>query len=138
MKRARFAIALTLAGLLGGALVWMAIGGSLETYAGPGQVRLNGDTYRLNAVVSPGSPTNAAEQAISAEGVRFTVHDQDDASKRVEVLYRGIVPDTFKDGREVVVTGTMEGGTFVARRDTLLTKCPSKFEGKKSPELEPS
>lgn len=138
MKRARFAIALTLAGLLGGALVWLAIGGSLETYAGPAQVKLNGDTYRLNGVVSAGSPANAAEQAISAEGVRFTVQDQEEPGKRVEVLYRGIVPDTFKDGREIVVTGTMEAGTFVARRDTLLTKCPSKFEGKKSPEREPA
>lgn len=138
MKRARFAIALTLAGLLGGALVWLAIGGSLETYAGPAQVKLNGDTYRLNGVVSAGSPSNAAEQAISAEGVRFTVQDQEEPGKRVEVLYRGIVPDTFKDGREIVVTGTMEAGTFVARRDTLLTKCPSKFEGKKSPEREPA
>ena len=137
MKRARFAIALTLAGLLGGALVWMAIGGSLETYAGPSQVKLNGDTYRLNGVVSTGSPANAAEQAISTEGVRFTVQDQDEPGKRVEVLYHGIVPDTFKDGREIVVTGTMQAGTFVARRDTLLTKCPSKFEGKKSPEREP-
>ncbi len=126
-----------MAGLLGGALVWMAIGGSLETYAGPAKVKLDGGTYRLNGLVSTGSPANAAEQAISTDGVRFTVQDQDDASKRVEVLYHGIVPDTFQDGREIVVTGTMEGGTFVARRDTLLTKCPSKFEGKKSPEREP-
>ena len=133
MKRARFAIALSLAALLGGALVWMAIGGSLETYAGPAQVKLGGDTYRLNAIVSPGAPANAAEQALSAEGVRFTVQDQDDASKTVQILYRGIVPDTFQVGREIVVTGKMEGATFVGKRDTLLTKCPSKFEEKKSP-----
>lgn len=138
MKKARFAIALSLAGLLGGALVWMAIGGSLETYAGPSQVKLNGDTYRLNGVVSPGAPTDAAAQAISSDGVRFTIHDQEDATKTVEILYRGVVPDTFKDGREIVVTGKMDGGTFVAKRDTLLTKCPSKFEGKKSPEREPT
>lgn len=138
MKRARFAIALSLAALLGGALIWMAIGGSLETYAGPAQVKLGGDTYRLNAIVSPGAPTNAAEQALSAEGVRFTVQDQDDASKTVQILYRGIVPDTFQVGREIVVTGAMEGGTFVGKRDTLLTKCPSKFEEKKSPANEPA
>ena len=133
MKRARFAIALSLAALLGGALVWMAIGGSLETYAGPAQVKLGGDTYRLNAIVSPGAPANAAEQALSAEGERYTVQDQDDASKTVQILYRGIVPDTFQVGREIVVTGKMEGATFVGKRDTLLTKCPSKFEEKKSP-----
>ncbi len=139
MKRARFAIALSLAALLGGSLVWLAIGGSLETYAGPAQVKLNGDTtYRLNAVVSAGAPVDAAGQAISAEGVRFTVQDQDAATETVQVLYRGIVPDTFQVGREIVVTGKMEGDTFVGKRDTLLTKCPSKFQEKKSPANEPA
>lgn len=134
-SKARFTIALGLAVLLGGALVWMAIGGSLETYAGPAQVKLGDETYRLNGVVSTGAPANAAAQAISAEGVRFQVQDQNDASKTVQVLYRGVVPDTFQAGREIVVTGKMEGGTFVAKRDTLLTKCPSKFQSKKSPDL---
>ena len=135
-SKARFTIALGLAALLGGALVWLAIGGSLETYAGPAQVKLGDQTYRLNGIVSKGAPTNAAAQAIAAEGVRFEVQDQDDASKTVQVLYRGVVPDTFQAGREIVVTGKMEGDTFVARRDTLLTKCPSKFQSKKSPDTQ--
>lgn len=119
-------------------MVWFAIGGSLETYAGPAQVKLDGDTYRLNGVVSPGSPANAAAQALSAEGLRFTVQDQDDPTKTVEVLYRGTLTDTFKDGREIVVTGKMQGGMFVAKRDTLQTKCPSKFQDRKSPANEPA
>jgi cytochrome c-type biogenesis protein CcmE len=45
----------------------------------------------------------------------------------VAVLYRGSVPDQFKAGREVVVTGAVQGGTFVARNDSLITLCPSKF-----------
>ncbi len=136
-SKARFGIALSLAALLGAALVWMAIGGSLETYAGPSQITAEGDTFKLNGIVSTGSPADAAAQAVSAEGVRFRVQDQDDPGKSVWVLYRGIVPDTFQDGREIVVSGRMEGDTFVARRDTLLTKCPSKFEGKRSPANEP-
>jgi hypothetical protein len=32
----------------------------------------------------------------------------------------------------VIVKGTLENGTFVGERDTLTTKCPSKFENKKS------
>jgi cytochrome c-type biogenesis protein CcmE len=135
-SKARFTIALGLAALLGGALVWMAIGGSLETYAGPAQVKLGDETYRLNGIVANGAPANAAAQAISAEGVRFRVQDQDDPTKTVQVLYRGVVPDTFQAGREIVVTGKMEGSTFVAKRDSLLTKCPSKFQTKKSPEHE--
>lgn len=44
------------------------------------------------------------------------------------VVYRGIVPDTFKDGAEVVVEGK-RGGDGVFRAETLLAKCPSKYEG---------
>jgi cytochrome c-type biogenesis protein CcmE len=42
------------------------------------------------------------------------------------------VPDQFKVGREVVVTGTLQGGTFVARHDSLITLCPSKFTDKQA------
>ncbi len=133
-SKARFVIALGLAGLLGAALVWFSIGGSLETYAAPGDLQANGETYRLNAVVSDGSPADVAQQALAAEGTKFQVQDQDDPSKTVWVNYRGIVPDTFQDGREIVVTGHMEGTTFVGKRDTLIAKCPSKFEAQKSPQ----
>ena len=37
------------------------------------------------------------------------------------------MPDPFREGREVIVTGQMQGGTFVAEDDSLVTKCPSKF-----------
>ena len=84
-------------------------------------------TYRLNGRVAPGAPADAAGLAQSQEGLRFSVLDKEDASKRVQVLYRGSVPDQFKEGREVVVTGSIEDGVFVARNDSLITLCPSKF-----------
>jgi cytochrome c-type biogenesis protein CcmE len=37
------------------------------------------------------------------------------------------VPDPFRDGREVIVNGKVQDGTFVGEKDTLVTKCPSKF-----------
>ena len=39
----------------------------------------------------------------------------------------GGVPDAFRENRRVIVTGKLEGGTFVAERDSLVTKCPSKY-----------
>src|SRR5690606_22643872 len=46
----------------------------------------------------------------------------------VPVSYRGSVPDPFREGREVIVTVTKDAsGTFVGERDSLITKCPSKF-----------
>jgi cytochrome c-type biogenesis protein CcmE len=43
------------------------------------------------------------------------------------VRYTGAVPDPFREGREVIVTGAMRNGVFVAEEDSLVTKCPSKF-----------
>jgi cytochrome c-type biogenesis protein CcmE len=127
-SRLRFIIAISLAVVLGGWLAWTSIGGSLETYAGPGELATSADkTYRLNGTVAQGAPADAAARAQSSEGLRFTVVDKEDPSQRVAVLYRGSVPDQFKVGREVVVTGSVESGTFVARNDSLITLCPSKF-----------
>lgn len=128
-SRSRFAIALTLAAVLGGWLIWTSIGGSLETYTSPsGLVKTaDGTTYRLNGKVAPGSPRDAAERAQTPEGLRFVVRDKANAKATVPVVYRGSVPDAFKDGREIVVTGRMENGVFQADRGTLITLCPSKF-----------
>ncbi|HLA24733.1 MAG TPA: cytochrome c maturation protein CcmE [bacterium] len=49
-----------------------------------------------------------------------------DGTRRLPVRYRGVVPDAFKDGAEVVVEGRFDGQTFTAAR--LFAKCPSKFE----------
>jgi cytochrome c-type biogenesis protein CcmE len=46
----------------------------------------------------------------------------------IPVLYKGIVPDTFKDGAEVVVEGK-RGSDGVFKAEMLLAKCPSKYEG---------
>ena len=44
------------------------------------------------------------------------------------VSYRGVVPDPFRGGREIVLTGARESnGTFVGEPESLITKCPSKF-----------
>jgi len=125
-SRLRFVVAIGLAIVLGGGLLYYSIGGTMETYAGPGELT-TAKTYRLNGTVAPGSPKEPAGQAQSSEGLRFTVIDKENPGQKIRVLYRGSVPDQFKDGREVVVTGTLEDGTFVARNDSLVTLCPSKF-----------
>lgn len=47
----------------------------------------------------------------------------------IAVVYKGFVPDTFKENSSVVVTGTLAGnGEFVATH--ILAKCASKYEAK--------
>ena len=126
-SRMRFIIAIALAVGLGGYLAYASLGGALETYAGPAELTA-AKTYRLNGTVGPGAPVkNAAGLAQSSEGLHFTVVDKDNPGAKVPVVYRGSVPDQFKVGREVVLTGKLENGTFVAKNDSLVTLCPSKF-----------
>jgi cytochrome c-type biogenesis protein CcmE len=50
-----------------------------------------------------------------------------DGARTVNVVYRGIAPDTFTDGVDVVLEGRMHAdGTF--RATTLLAKCASRYE----------
>ena len=47
--------------------------------------------------------------------------------KTIKAFYTGVVPDTFKDDAEVVLTGELKpDGTFHATEMTA--KCPSKYE----------
>lgn len=58
-------------------------------------------------------------------------------STKRRVVYAGIVPDTFRDEADVVLEGEVDGnGRF--RADTLLAKCPSKYEGQSYEEIKES
>jgi|GEM_PF-176858 cytochrome c-type biogenesis protein CcmE len=56
-------------------------------------------------------------------GLKFVIEEE---GARIPVVYRGVVPDIFGPGIQVVVEGDFRDGTFQAK--TLLAKCPSKFE----------
>ena len=59
----------------------------------------------------------------------FRVRDRNGRAS-VPVRYTGAVPDPFRDGREVIVTVRKQGAVFVGEKDSLVTKCPSKFTDK--------
>ena len=123
-RKIRLIVALSAAVLLAVALVYTSFSASTEAKQPSELLSANPDhSYELTGKVVPGSIVHAGEQ------LRFTVSDRD-GPKSIPVTYSGTVPDPFRDGREVVVTGKVENGTFVGERDTLVTKCPSKFTDK--------
>lgn len=72
--------------------------------------------------------------AIWEPPVQGTAGDSEAVRSRRTITYKGIVPDTFKDGADVVLEGvTHNSGVFQA--ETLLAKCPSKYEGKSYEEM---
>jgi cytochrome c-type biogenesis protein CcmE len=117
-RKLRLAVALGAAICLAAALVYTSFSASSEA-AKPSELR-EGRSYELTGKVVSGSIARAGDE------LRFRVRDRD-GTRSVPVLYAGTVPDPFRDGREVIVSGELERGTFVAERDSLVTKCPSKF-----------
>jgi cytochrome c-type biogenesis protein CcmE len=121
----RLVVALSVAVLLAGALVYTSFNAATEARE-PSELLGSakaGKSYELTGKVATGSVRQ------SREVLRFDVRDRK-GSASVPVRYTGAVPDPFREGREVVVTGSLVNGVFVAKKDSLVTKCPSKFSKK--------
>lgn len=70
--------------------------------------------FRIGGMVQPGSVRREADGL----SVSFAVTDY---AHTIQVRYKGIVPDLFREGKGVVAQGRLEGGTlFVA--DEVLAK----------------
>jgi len=121
-RRARLIVALTVALTLAGALVYTSFASSTEASTPSQVMRASepGRSYELTGKVVDGSVER------EGEALRFRIRDRTGPAS-VAVRYVGAVPDPFREGREVIVSGTLQAGTFVAERDSLVTKCPSKF-----------
>jgi cytochrome c-type biogenesis protein CcmE len=122
---ARLVVALSVAAVLAVFLIYTSIAGgtpSLRPSQLPGH---DGRVSLAGRVVGP--VTGDAH----AGGLRFRLRDVK-GTATVPVVYTGSVPDLFRKGRDVALEGTLRGATFVGARDTLVTKCPSKYAPKKS------
>jgi cytochrome c-type biogenesis protein CcmE len=122
-RKLRLIVALNAAVLLAVALIYTSFSASTEAkqpsellHAPPGQ------SYQMTGVVVPGSIHRHGPQ------LDFRVADRANSSEAIPVRYSGEVPDPFADGREVIVSGKVQNGTFLAQRDSLITKCPSKYQ----------
>ncbi|HSR54387.1 MAG TPA: cytochrome c maturation protein CcmE [Acidobacteriota bacterium] len=90
---------------------------------------LEGRGLRLSGHVLPGS----IERNDQLDQVKFLTVDHA-TEKTVAVVYEGIIPDTFKDRAEVVVEGRFDSSAKVFHANTLLAKCPSKYESEEGME----
>ena len=48
--------------------------------------------------------------------------------KRLKVVYDDLLPDTFAEGGEVVLTGRLSEDGSLLRSSEMTAKCPSKYE----------
>jgi cytochrome c-type biogenesis protein CcmE len=77
-----------------------------------------GQAMRLGGMVKQGSISRAADGVT----IRFAVTD---GKAETPVVFRGIVPDLFREGSGAVAEGRLHGGTFVA--DTILAKHDERY-----------
>ena len=126
-RSVRLVIALSVAAVLAVFLLYVSIAGGRTAQFSPSQVKGHQGVVALYGRVV--GPVHGAGYA--SDGLRFRVADRK-GNASVPVVYRGSVPDQFKVGREVIVDGRYAHGTFVAKRNTLVTKCPSKYAPAKS------
>ena len=80
-----------------------------------------GRSYQLTGTVVKGS--------VHREGqvLDFGVQDRTGGAA-IAIAYTGTVPDPFREGREVIVTVVKQGSRFIGERNSLITKCPSKYK----------
>jgi cytochrome c-type biogenesis protein CcmE len=122
-RTVRLVVALTAAVLLAGSLVYVSFSAAAPDQTA-GQILAGarpGQSYVLAGTVLPGSVRRDGPTLL------FRVRDP----KRpvsVPVAYVGEVPDPFREGRGVVVRVRKEGSVFRGEKDSLITKCPSKFQ----------
>lgn len=120
-RKIRLFVALGAAVLLAVALAYTSFSASSETRQPSELAGVSGGNYDLTGKVAADSVEHSGSE------LRFEVADRDDPTATIPVVYSGTVPDPFREGREVIVSGTVRDGTFEAEKDSLITKCPSKF-----------
>lgn len=117
-------LALSVAAVLAVFLVYVSLAGGGTPSVQPSELQGRTEKVALGGVV-----LSHRGDSYAPGGLRFVLRDVK-GTGRVAVVYRGTVPDQFKDGRELMVKGALRNGVFVAERDSMVTKCPSKYEPK--------
>jgi cytochrome c-type biogenesis protein CcmE len=129
-KKALRAVA-TLAVVAGGIgyLFYASAGEAFEYYKHIDEVMPTADQWvgkklQLHGFVVPGSIEKRLDKEHQQIEYKFRAVN---CGQSVEVRYAGTVPDTFKDGAEVVVKGTLAGQERFQARE-IMAKCPSKYQ----------
>jgi cytochrome c-type biogenesis protein CcmE len=122
-RQIRLVVALGAAVLLASALIYTSFSAASPAITPSQLVRdaQPGRSYVLTGTVAAGS--------VHREGqvLDFAVEDRKGGTA-VPLAYTGTVPDPFREGREVIVTVEKQGSRYVGERNSLITKCPSKYK----------
>jgi cytochrome c-type biogenesis protein CcmE len=122
-RTVRLVVALSAAVLLASALIYTSFSAASPALT-PTQLvhqAQPGRSYELTGTVVKGS--------VHREGnvLDFAVSDRVGGTS-VPLSYTGVVPDPFREGREVIVNVEKQGSRYIGENNSLITKCPSKYK----------
>ena len=122
----RFVSALAIVALTVAALIYSAVNATAKSVVTVNELRSAGEprsNIRLGARVAEGAIEQIREPK---RAIRFQVRDITGSNaEQISVQYEGIMPDTLKVGRDVILEGNFRDNTFEAKN--LVTQCPSKY-----------
>lgn len=130
MQKKIFAAALIICGVVG-ALIYAAVSTSALPVVTVDQLlrsnnRSSGTALRIGARVAEAPIDYKTSEQAPRFRLAFTVHDIAVPAAQMPVVYYGIMPDTLKAGRDVILEGSFDGSIFAA--SDIKTQCPSKYE----------
>ncbi len=122
-RRKRFAVAALVLLAALGYLVYSAIASNSEYYLTVSEVyALSTQDTRVKVGGKVVEGSVVWDRGSNAVGFEVT-----DGQRSMPVAYKGVVPDSFQPGAEVILEGRLRAdGRFVAT--SLLAKCASKYE----------
>ena len=122
-RTVRLVVALSAAVVLASALIYTSFSAASPALSPTQLVKQAqpGRSYVVTGTVASGSVHRIGSV------LDFAVRDRA-GSTAIPVTYTGTVPDPFREGRVVIVTVEKHGGNYVGERNSLITKCPSKYK----------
>jgi cytochrome c-type biogenesis protein CcmE len=94
----------------------------------PAIAKWRGKPMQLHGYVVPGSIKKRFDREHGRLEYKLV---ETNCGQQIDVRYAGVPPDTFKDGAEVVVKGSLEGDGFQSTE--IMAKCPSKYAAQSDP-----
>ncbi|MBI2835750.1 MAG: cytochrome c maturation protein CcmE [Acidobacteria bacterium] len=109
-----------------GGLLWSTLSEGTEYYKHVDEVMVNpqaweGKRLQLHGFVV----TDSILRKRDSLEYRFKIENR---GAVIPAVYSGVVPDTFKDGSEVVIKGRLTPNGFHVDPNGVMAKCPSKYE----------
>ena len=107
-----------------GGLMYTTLAEGTEYYKHVDEVMVDPGAWQGKRLQIHGFVTDLRQRPNTLD-YRFQVQNN---GKAITASYTGVVPDTFKNGAEVVLKGQLHGDGFSVEANGVMAKCPSKYD----------